>query len=1103
MSSPKARHSIVSADFFVLRTPLLPFSVLTDWSAGLRAPSAQTPEQLDAALAEDTRVLRERLACIVSRPEVREALFLASPSLEERLAEWLAHPMTSEGRNVERALVRYVSRMAGRPTPFGLFAGWSVGALGRETRLFVPDRRMAARHTRLDGDYLCDLAEALAADPAIRSTLVYRPNDTLYRVGDRLRYVETCLTGRIRTYHLVTVEASELIDATLSRAARGERLGHLSEALVCEDVTRPEADEFVGQLVQHQLLVPELTPSVTGAEPIHDLVDQLGRHPETSRIADSLRATRDEMAKLDRLPLGSGLGSYETAKGHLVSLPGNAPHTKLFQVDLVKRTEAGSLLLGPEPIAEIIEAYALLHRLSRNPAEPASLERFRRAFVRRYGQREVPLALALDEESGIGFGHLRSSAVVAEDAAAPEDGDFDPQSKWAVSKIVFAKLEAALRGGVREVVLEKEEFDRCPPHKLALPNSMAVLARLSVTSRNGLSTGDFLVWNLGYAGPSAATVLGRFCHADEQVAERTHGLVQEEQERHGADAAFAEIAHWPQGRAGNVLVRPVLRTYEIPFVGRSGAPLDRQIAVDDLMVSLRDNRIVLRSRRLDLEVIPRLSTTHNFSYRNNIGVYRFLGALQWQGLARLELDLTPATMSSFVPRIRFGRVVLSPALWRLDERELRQLRAPSDSACFAAMQRIRRERDLPRWVCWNDGDQALPVDLDNVLCVKSLMHALQKTAIAELMEMPPPDGLCANGPEGSFVHEVVVPLWCNVPHDADDATRAPISVRVQRRDDVAPRAEIPVRRTFTPGSEWLYAKLYCGPGTADTVLREAIAPLIERSMRAGSADAWFFVRYADPDVHLRLRLQGLPRRLMRDVLPSLGQAMATWMTSGALWKLQVDTYEREIERYGGGEGMLLAEDLFFFDSEAVLTLLRASEDLPSADMRWRLALLGMDQLLSDLGFDVSTKLAVVRSCKRGFGSASGSNAPIREWADLFRKERRALEALLAGDVADIGLPWQRAARAILDERSARVRPTIDMLHRAARRGRLTQSLPELAPSFLHMHANRMLRFPAGAQELRIYDVLDRLYDGQLARTRSAPVGPLRSSSSLAAPGLAP
>jgi hypothetical protein len=60
-------------------------------------------------------------------------------------------------------------------------------------------------------------------------------------------------------------------------------------------------------------------------------------------------------------------------------------------------------------------------------------------------------------------------------------------------------------------------------------------------------------------------------------------------------------------------------------------------------------------------------------------------------------------------------------------------------------------------------------------------------------------------------------------------------------------------------------------------------------------------------------------------------------------------------------------------------------------------------------------------------------------------------------------------------------PIVDELRSYARAGRLTVPLPELAVSYLHMHANRVLRSAHQAQELVLYDFLSRLYESRAAR----------------------
>src|SRR5262245_41338822 len=80
--------------FFALRSPRRPFDELLAWGEGLDAPgraadslgpAAPDPEGLEQAAVGDRERLRGRLRAIVTRPEFREALFLASPGLDERV----------------------------------------------------------------------------------------------------------------------------------------------------------------------------------------------------------------------------------------------------------------------------------------------------------------------------------------------------------------------------------------------------------------------------------------------------------------------------------------------------------------------------------------------------------------------------------------------------------------------------------------------------------------------------------------------------------------------------------------------------------------------------------------------------------------------------------------------------------------------------------------------------------------------------------------------------------------------------------------------------------------------------------------------------------
>jgi thiopeptide-type bacteriocin biosynthesis protein len=302
-----------------------------------------------------------------------------------------------------------------------------------------------------------------------------------------------------------------------------------------------------------------------------------------------------------------------------------------------------------------------------------------------------------------------------------------------------------------------------------------------------------------------------------------------------------------------------------------------------------------------------------------------------------------------------------------------------------------------------------------------------------------------------------------------------------------------LRRSFPPGSEWLYAKLYAGPATLDQLLRDVIRPIVEVASRTGAVDRWFFIRYGDPDWHLRVRFHGRPANLHGEVLPALQAAAAPLLEDGRLWRIQLDTYEREVERYGGPEGIELAERLFHADSEAVLALAGRLPEDARGDARWRLALLGMDRLLDDLGFDPDTRSAVIRRARDAFAAEFRADVAFKHLLGTkFRPVRTDLEVLLDPTrEAETPLAF---GREVLRRRSERLVPVVTELRSCARAGRLTMPLPELAVSYQHMHANRLLRSAHRAQELVLYDFLSRLDESRAAR---AP----RGASPLACSGL--
>ena len=315
---------------------------------------------------------------------MREALFVASPSLDEAVTAWLDGSAKDPG-NVSGIVTRYFSRLTSRATPFGLFAASAVGTV-RAAAPFAAHRGTFLRHTRLDMEYVSALAEALEQRPETRARLRFAPNTSLYERAGQLRYIEARIdpVTRDRQNDLVAIEATDAMREVLRQAAGGATPATLARALVDARPTLSpgRAAEFVEALIASRVLVSQLVPAVTGPNPLRDLIAALAELPDEAATTEILTEVRDAMARpWTRDGLGQGGQRYRAIAARLEALPAPVELRRLFHVDLYRR---GQATLGDGVVAELARAVETLARIARRAAAgpgplPRALHRALRA----------------------------------------------------------------------------------------------------------------------------------------------------------------------------------------------------------------------------------------------------------------------------------------------------------------------------------------------------------------------------------------------------------------------------------------------------------------------------------------------------------------------------------------------------------------------------------------------------------------------------------------------------------------------------------------------------------------------------------------------------
>jgi len=204
-----------------------------------------------------------------------------------------------------------------------------------------------------------------------------------------------------------------------------------------------------------------------------------------------------------------------------------------------------------------------------------------------------------------------------------------------------------------------------------------------------------------------------------------------------------------------------------------------------------------------------------------------------------------------------------------------------------------------------------------------------------------------------------------------------------------------MQRSFIVGSEWLYYKIYTGPKTSDMVLTDIIKPAVAHLLENNSIDTWFFIRYNDPKHHIRVRFHYNKPEDVAQIINTLYASFKEYTDEDLIWKIQLDTYQREIERYGV-KTMEQSEALFFLDSAMILDFLDMIDGDEGEELRWLFGVRAIDQQLEDFGYSEDEKMVLLERLKIGFGKEFGMNKSLKKQLDKkFRNEHEKIKNFLS------------------------------------------------------------------------------------------------------------
>lgn len=277
-----------------------------------------------------------------------------------------------------------------------------------------------------------------------------------------------------------------------------------------------------------------------------------------------------------------------------------------------------------------------------------------------------------------------------------------------------------------------------------------------------------------------------------------------------------------------------------------------------------------------------------------------------------------------------------------------------------------------------------------------------------------------------------------------------------------------IRRKFSIGSEWVYLKIYTGPKATDRLLTSYLRPLAHNLLKENAIDKWFFIRYADPEHHIRFRLHVTDPSFLGTVLSQVHYTISECLETDLIWNIISETYSRELERYIP-QAYDDVETYFGLESEMIVKVIDMLEGDEGEELRWLFALRAIDSLLDDFGYDEDGKMIILEKLKSNFAQEFNTNKQLQKQLDSkYRANQKKIESFLSHQEKDPEL------MPLFESIELKSRASVSCIKKMSFYLNETNR-DSILGSIIHMLMNRIFRSKNRLHEMVLYDMLYRHY----------------------------
>lgn len=987
--------------------------------------------------------LEEFIKTLFFNHRFRDAVFLSSPEL---FYEWekLVLYMNKGGKKITYSLLKFYIRSISNTVPFGLFATYSL------LDNFKEEEPEYTRFSSIDIEYLSKLIYHLNKNPLIRRISTYRLNNTFYEIGEKYRYIEPNIINSKLSYTLASIEADDVIKLLLEYLEYNFSYNEIFEILKqnIDDIDENMIHEFIDELIESKFILNELDICLNENDLLSQIISSLEKNITFIKNNDylyniyiNLVNIKGSLSEIDK-NIFCNKDNYETVYKYLDNI--GIEYNKKFIINSNIRKNSIKISINNHD-TKIKEITNVVKKLSNNSKyENKNLLEFKERFYNRYEEQEVPLLEVFDNELGIGYlSSLNEQMIFSDLIDDIATNSFAKKGRKQIhieSELFSFWLDKFLRDDT-VIDLSQEDLSIFKESKLKMG---------TISFSYSFIGNKFVLKQIGeYSG---SVLLGRFSNTDMKIKKIIDDISDFEHNCFKNELS-AEIIHLPNNRAGNILVRNVKRQREISILSKNSKN-SHNILLEDIMISIRENKIILKSKKENKEIIPFLTSAQNYHF-DSLPIYQFLCDLQSQYRGHyLGVNFGGLDLNNFehTPRIIYGKdIILFKETWRISKERLKN-KLKNYKAENISIEDFRKYLNILN-VCryiylTEEGEDKLIIDTHNDIILEILFDEFLKKDSLIITECIYQIDNCL---ENIFSNEIIAQIGIKN------------NILKKEYDENILNNQKTINRKLILGGEWIYMKLYTGYITSISILINEINRLKETLLNENFIDKWFYIRYNDPEFHLRIRFRVVDRNKYSEIIKFIHDVLASLVKSKQIWKIDFSDYNRELERYNWND-IEKAESIFFIDSEFSLNLLKYFQNISNG---WIFILKSLDDMLTAFNFNLEQKHKTIENMYKSFAKEFNINKVVKKNIDkkfrTFEKEINSIFTSLPLDIVNI---FEKRKKEISE-----ITFNVDEV-----------VLNNLVWSFIHMHVNRIVKSNPRFHELVIYGLLEKFYRKQIGKS---------------------